>query len=60
MAYCNILQYCGQEPTEVDFPDYHLKKDQKKNLSRSLMRQLQLQWFYLVRKRNKSLSLEVG
>lgn len=32
----------------------------KKNLSRLVMRQLQLQWFYLVRKRNKSLSLEVG
>lgn len=32
----------------------------KKKLSRLVMRQLQLQWFYLVRKRNKSLSLEVG
>lgn len=32
----------------------------KKNLSRLVMRQLWLQWFYLVRKRNKSLSLEVG
>lgn len=32
----------------------------KKNLSQSLMRQVQLQRFYLVRKRNKSLSLEVG